>query len=100
MGASTSLFGIIGMTFVVVAKTWTVSERPCRTLTLLSFTVVLNLVIGLLPFVDNFAHFGGFFTGFFLSCMIFGVIKAIPNPRYIRLQFLAVDNTEGSGPVF
>lgn len=34
--------------------------------TLLSI-IVLNLAVGILPHVDNFAHIGGFLSGFFLG---------------------------------
>ena len=29
--------------------------------------VVVNLAVGILPHVDNFAHIGGFFSGFLLG---------------------------------
>lgn len=29
--------------------------------------IVLNLAVGILPHVDNFAHIGGFFSGFLLG---------------------------------
>lgn len=32
--------------------------------------IVLNLAIGLLPHVDNFANIGGFFTGFLLGFVL------------------------------
>ncbi len=63
VGASSSLFGIIGMVFIITLKTWTVLEKPFRTLIVLVLVTLLNFVVGLLPFVDNFAHIGGFITG-------------------------------------
>lgn len=33
--------------------------------------VAINLAIGILPHVDNFAHIGGFLTGFLLGFILF-----------------------------
>lgn len=38
--------------------------------------IAINLAIGILPHVDNFAHIGGFLTGFFLGFVL------LPRPRY------------------
>lgn len=38
-------------------------------MTLMS-VVVVNLVIGILPHVNNFAHIGGFVTGFLLGFVV------------------------------
>lgn len=38
-------------------------------LTLL-FVILINLAIGILPHVDNFAHVGGFITGFLLGFIL------------------------------
>lgn len=42
--------------------------------------VVVNLAVGLLPFVDNFAHIGGFLTGFLLGFIL------LPRPRFGWLE--------------
>lgn len=36
----------------------------------LIFIIVINLAVGLLPDVDNFAHIGGFVSGFLLGFML------------------------------
>lgn len=36
----------------------------------LIFVIVLNLAIGILPHVDNFAHLGGFISGFLLGFVV------------------------------
>lgn len=38
--------------------------------------LVLNLGLGILPGVDNFAHIGGFLTGFLLGFVL------LPRPQY------------------
>ncbi|KVH94634.1 Peptidase S54, rhomboid [Cynara cardunculus var. scolymus] len=39
-------------------------------LTTLIFMILINLMVGILPHVDNFAHIGGFVTGFFLGFIL------------------------------
>ena len=36
----------------------------------LLFVIAVNLAIGILPHVDNFAHIGGFLTGFLLGFVL------------------------------
>jgi Rhomboid family len=36
----------------------------------LLFIIAINLALGILPHVDNFAHIGGFMTGFFLGFVL------------------------------
>lgn len=55
----------------------------------LIFITVINLAVGLLPHVDNFAHIGGFVSGFLLGFVFlirpqFGYVskKHVP-PGYI-----------------
>lgn len=40
------------------------------TLLTLLLIIALNLAVGILPHVDNFAHVGGFVTGFLLGCVL------------------------------
>lgn len=42
----------------------------CAALMTLIFVIVLNLAIGILPHVDNFAHIGGFISGFLLGFVV------------------------------
>lgn len=49
--------------------------------------VLINLAVGILPHVDNFAHIGGFLTGFLLGFVL------LPRPRlgWIERQNLPAD---------
>ena len=53
--------------FVFLIFEWRLLIRPWVELVKLAFVVLALLLIGLLPFIDNFAHIGGFVFGFFLS---------------------------------
>lgn len=50
--------------------------------------ILLNLAVGILPHVDNFAHLGGFLTGFLLGFVLmirpqYGYINRKRMPDYI-----------------
>lgn len=42
--------------------------------------VVINLAVGILPFVNNFAHIGGFLTGLLLGFVL------LPRPQFGWLE--------------
>lgn len=55
-------------------------------LTLL-FVILINLAIGILPHVDNFAHVGGFLTGFLLGF----VLLARPQFKWLAREHMPLD---------
>ncbi|CAO3608796.1 unnamed protein product [Cunninghamella echinulata] len=69
-GCSGALFGIIGYMFIDLAVNWKVMHQPGAQLGSLVFSVIITLVIGLLPGLDNFAHIGGFVTGLCVGVLI------------------------------
>ena len=67
VGPSGSMFGIIACLFVEMIQSWQIITRPMIALLKLSAVVLLLLIVGLLPYVDNFAHMAGFVFGFLLA---------------------------------
>ena len=67
VGPSGSIFGVIACLFVELFQSWQIIARPVTALLKLCGLVLLLLVIGLLPYVDNFAHMIGFVFGFLLA---------------------------------
>ncbi|CAG8603753.1 34217_t:CDS:2, partial [Racocetra persica] len=63
MGASGSLFGIIGVLLVEVLQNWKFIPHPCWELTKLLLMIIFSFLLGLLPGLDNFSHIGGFLMG-------------------------------------
>eukprot|EP00300_Choanocystis_sp_HF-7_P010740 c17125_g1_i1.p1 GENE.c17125_g1_i1~~c17125_g1_i1.p1 ORF type:complete len:230 (+),score=42.04 c17125_g1_i1:59-748(+) len=63
VGASGSLYGIVGMQVIDIAQTWRILEKRFDTALRMALVVILLLVAGTLPWIDNFAHVGGFLTG-------------------------------------
>lgn len=64
MGAS---FGILSCLFVEVIQAGSLLKHPWIALGKLSAIMIILLFVGLLPYIDNFAHIFGFIYGFFLS---------------------------------
>ncbi|CAG8493331.1 21208_t:CDS:2 [Cetraspora pellucida] len=63
MGASGSLFGIVGVLLVDLLQNWKIIPSPCWELTKLLLIIIFSFLLGLLPSIDNFSHIGGFLMG-------------------------------------
>ncbi|THG05501.1 hypothetical protein TEA_020384 [Camellia sinensis var. sinensis] len=70
VGASGALFGLLGAMLSELITNWTIYTNKVAALLTLIVIVVINLGIGILPHVDNFAHIGGFVSGFFLGFIL------------------------------
>ncbi|KAL3807618.1 hypothetical protein ACHAXA_008628 [Cyclostephanos tholiformis] len=77
VGASGGIFGLIGACIADICMNWSllfskhvnasdegVRFRHMKVLLWLLFDIVINCLIGLTPFVDNFTHLGGMVYGF------------------------------------
>ncbi|KAK1299168.1 hypothetical protein QJS10_CPB14g01580 [Acorus calamus] len=67
VGASGALFGLLGGMLSELIINWTIYANKFAALTTLVLIIVINLAVGILPHVDNFAHIGGFISGFLLG---------------------------------
>ncbi|CAI0393378.1 unnamed protein product [Linum tenue] len=67
VGASGALFGLLGAMLSELITNWTIYANKLAAFSTLVIIVLLNLAVGLLPHVDNFAHIGGFISGFLLG---------------------------------
>nr|GME17503.1 RHOMBOID-like protein 1 [Ipomoea batatas] len=67
VGASGALFGLLGSMLSELLINWSIYVNKIAILVTLVVIIVINLAMGLLPHVDNFAHIGGFLSGFFLG---------------------------------
>ncbi|KAJ8558512.1 hypothetical protein K7X08_034041 [Anisodus acutangulus] len=70
VGASGALFGLLGAMLSELITNWTLYENKLATLLTLLLIIAINLAVGILPHVDNFAHLGGFVSGFLLGCVL------------------------------
>ncbi|XP_061374527.1 RHOMBOID-like protein 2 isoform X2 [Gastrolobium bilobum] len=80
VGASGALFGLLGAMLSELITNWTIYTNKAAALFTLLLIIVINLAIGMLPHVDNFAHIGGFLTGFLLGFIF------LPRPRFGWLE--------------
>ncbi|MFS7949575.1 putative peptidase S54, rhomboid, Rhomboid-like superfamily [Helianthus anomalus] len=80
VGASGALFGLLGTMLSELFTNWTIYSNKAAALFTLVIIVVVNLAVGILPFVDNFAHIGGFVTGFLLGFIL------LPRPQFGWLE--------------
>ncbi|KAL8039373.1 hypothetical protein ABFX02_10G032700 [Erythranthe guttata] len=67
VGASGALFGLLGGMLSELITNWTIYANKVSALLTLVIIIAINLAVGILPHVDNFAHIGGFLSGFFLG---------------------------------
>uniref|UniRef100_A0A4W4DSR1 Inactive rhomboid protein n=1 Tax=Electrophorus electricus TaxID=8005 RepID=A0A4W4DSR1_ELEEL len=67
VGPAGSQFGILACLFVELFQSWQILAQPWRAFVKLLCVVLFLFAFGLLPWIDNFAHIGGFVSGFFLS---------------------------------
>lgn len=67
VGASGAVFGLLGGMLSELITNWTLYANKFAALLTLMIIVVVNLAVGILPHMDNFAHIGGFFSGFLLG---------------------------------
>ncbi|KAG2329061.1 hypothetical protein Bca52824_000241 [Brassica carinata] len=70
VGASGAVFGLLGGMLSEIFINWTIYSNKVVTIITLVLIVAVNLGLGVLPGVDNFAHIGGFATGFFLGFVL------------------------------
>ncbi|KAG8087750.1 hypothetical protein GUJ93_ZPchr0010g10617 [Zizania palustris] len=70
VGASGALFGLLGSMLSELIMNWTIYSNKAAAIITLLFIIAINLAIGILPHADNFAHVGGFMTGFLLGFVL------------------------------
>ncbi|KAL5210198.1 hypothetical protein ABZP36_005821 [Zizania latifolia] len=70
VGASGALFGLLGAMLSELLTNWTIYTNKVAAVMTLLFVVAVNLALGILPHVNNFAHIGGFLTGFLLGFVL------------------------------
>ncbi|KAJ3682115.1 hypothetical protein LUZ60_014688 [Juncus effusus] len=95
VGASGALIGLLGAMLSELFTNWTIYTNKVAALLTLLFIIAINLALGMLPRVDNFAHIGGFLSGFLLGFVLlvrprFGWYESqIPCERKLKSKYLA-----------
>lgn len=91
VGASGALFGLLGAMLSELLTNWTIYANKAAALFTLVVIIAINLAVGILPHVDNFAHIGGFLSGFLLGFVFlvrpqFGWLDGRQRPAGTRLK--------------
>jgi membrane associated rhomboid family serine protease len=92
-GASGSLFGIIALVLLDLLYSWGDRKNPGRELIFVIVVVLISLVLGLLPGMDNFSHIGGFLMGLLLGVCV------LHSPNALRKKIEDIPySAVGGGP--
>lgn len=67
VGPYGSQFGLLGTLIMEVVNSWGMLQNPVHDLLRLLATALALLVIGILPWFDNYSAIGGLFAGFFTA---------------------------------
>jgi membrane associated rhomboid family serine protease len=78
VGASGAIFGLVGCELVDLIQNWKYIGSPGCQLFKLVITIAINFALGLLPFIDNFSHIGGFIVGVLCSILIIPLPSRMP----------------------
>ncbi|KAG4095986.1 rhomboid-domain-containing protein [Neocallimastix lanati (nom. inval.)] len=70
VGCSGSLYGLMACLLLDLIQSWRLIIEPWKELIKMLILIIFSLGIGLIPYIDNFAHIGGFITGL-LTGLIF-----------------------------
>ncbi|XP_037093859.1 inactive rhomboid protein 2-like [Pollicipes pollicipes] len=90
VGPAGSQFGLLACHFVEVINVWPMLQRPWRALLRLGGLTMVLFLIGLLPWVDNYAHIFGFIVGFLLSYALLPYVSFGPYDRARKKVLIAV----------
>lgn len=85
VGASGALYGMIGASLVDLLNNYSNLQHPRKELCGLIASIIFNLCLGLIPFVDNFAHIGGFIAGALTAVIVLPTISVGGNTKNHRL---------------
>ncbi|MED6180435.1 Retinoblastoma-like protein 1 [Stylosanthes scabra] len=94
VGASGALFGLLGAMLSELITNWSIYDNKIGALLTLVIVIVINLAMGLLPHVDNFAHIGGFLSGFLLGF----VFLIRPQLAWVKQQY-ALSSSSPNSPL-
>lgn len=101
VGASGALFGLLGGMLSELITNWSIYANKVASFLTLLIIIVINLAVGIFPHVDNFAHIGGFLSGFLLGFVLLirpqyswiirkytppGYASASPKPKFKTYQ--------------
>ncbi|KIK55862.1 hypothetical protein GYMLUDRAFT_174979 [Collybiopsis luxurians FD-317 M1] len=82
-GASGAIFGTTAVAWVDLIAHWKYQYRPVRRLILMTVELLIGFAIGYIPYIDNFAHLGGFLLGLLTGITFYPIISVTTRHRLI-----------------
>ncbi|KAJ2920294.1 hypothetical protein MD484_g120, partial [Candolleomyces efflorescens] len=77
-------FSLVGVPSVAAID---VMHRPVRKLVFMTIELIIGIAIGFIPYVDNFAHIGGFVMGLLVGTVFYPVISETKRHKLIMWIF-------------
>jgi membrane associated rhomboid family serine protease len=74
VGCSGALYGLLACLLLDLIQNWKLIVNPWNELVKMVIIIIISLGVGLLKFIDNFAHVGGFITGIFAGLIFMPTI--------------------------
>jgi len=90
VGASGAIFGTLAVTWVDLFAHWKYQYRPVRKLIFMTIELLIGIAVGYIPYVDNFAHLGGFLMGLLVGTTFYPVISPSRRHKLIMWGFRLV----------
>ncbi|KAF8807315.1 rhomboid-domain-containing protein [Phlegmacium glaucopus] len=87
IGASGAIFGTAAVAWVDLIAHWKYQYQPVKRLIFMTIELIIGIAIGYIPFVDNFAHIGGFVMGLLVGTVLYPVISVTRRHRLIMWAF-------------
>ncbi|KAK8395160.1 hypothetical protein O3P69_006125 [Scylla paramamosain] len=90
VGPSGSQFGLLACVYVEFINSWQMIKNPWKVLAKLVAWTLTFFLVGLLPWVDNYAHIFGFIFGFLLSYALLPFVSFGPYDRRRKVLLIWV----------
>ncbi|KAH8120280.1 rhomboid-domain-containing protein, partial [Phellopilus nigrolimitatus] len=87
VGASGAIFGTVAVMWVDLFAHWKYHYKPVTRLIYMSVELVIGVGVGFIPYVDNFAHLGGFLMGLLVGTTFYPVISETKRHKAIMWGF-------------
>ncbi|EJD03994.1 rhomboid-domain-containing protein [Fomitiporia mediterranea MF3/22] len=87
VGASGAIFGTVAVSWVDLFAHWKYHYRPSTRLIYMIIELILGIGMGFIPYVDNFAHLGGFLMGLLVGMIFYPVISETRRHNMITWGF-------------
>ncbi|TFY83996.1 hypothetical protein EWM64_g4 [Hericium alpestre] len=80
VGASGAIFGVVAVSWIDLFGNWQFQYRP---LVFMIIELIIGIGIGYIPYVDNFAHLGGFLMGILTGMTLYPIISTTKTHRTV-----------------